>query len=44
MARLQNHSATSPHDPLVPLINPVTGVDIPNFPADSGTINRLSGN
>lgn len=43
MARLQNHYATSPNDPIVPFINPVTGLDIPNFPADSSTITRLNG-
>ncbi|KAI4160399.1 MAG: hypothetical protein LQ342_005723 [Letrouitia transgressa] len=41
MARLQNHYATSPYDALVPLFNIETGLDIPNFPADSNAINRL---
>lgn len=43
MARLQNHYATSPYDALVPLFNIETGLDIPNFPADSNAINRLDG-
>jgi len=43
MARIQNHSAISPNDPLIPLVNPVTGLAIPNFPADSSTVTRFNG-
>ncbi|MCJ1338670.1 hypothetical protein MMC09_003959 [Bachmanniomyces sp. S44760] len=43
MARLQNHYATTPDDPIVPLINPTTGLEIPNFPADSSTITHMTG-
>ena len=43
MARLQNHHASSPTDALTPLVNLATGQDIPNFPADSNSITRLTG-
>ncbi|KAL8742266.1 MAG: hypothetical protein Q9190_005218 [Brigantiaea leucoxantha] len=42
MARLQNHHASSPTDALTPLVNLATGQDIPNFPADSNSITRLT--
>lgn len=43
MARLQNSNTKSPNDPLVPLCNPLTGLEIPNFPANANAITDLHG-
>lgn len=43
ISRLQNSYVTSSHDPLIPLINPTTGVVIPHLPANSDAISGLPG-
>ena len=43
MARMQNSYALFPDDPLTALINPSTGNVIPDMPADSHTIARMTG-